>query len=439
VNHQIPPGGLHGTVTIPGSKSHTIRALLLAATADGESTIENWLASADTQSCIGLLTKLGVQITGGTSKPGSGEAQTRRDALRVKGRGPLLEPSGSALDCGNSGTSLYLSMGLVALQDEPVSFTGDEQLQRRSAESLLAALEQGGVSIERTNGSCVPFSLTGPFASGSGPPLAIEIACPTSQYLSALLLAAPLTERGLSISVPLLNERPYVDLTLGWLERHGVRYERNGYEHFLVPGGQSYRPMTVSIPGDYSSATFFAVAAAATNSTLTIAGLDPDDAQGDKEIFTILSSLGADIDQSDAGVVVSGPPQLAGGDVDLNAMPDALPALAVAGTVCSSPLRLLNVPQAREKETDRIRVMREVIEALGGTAEELPDGLIIHPQRLRGGVVDSYGDHRVAMAASIAGLVARDSVTVQNAQVATITFPGFYELLEASRVGRSAQ
>jgi len=433
VKHQTGPGGVHGTVTIPGSKSHTIRALLLAAMANGESTIANWLASSDTESCIEVLSKLGVRIAGGTGDAKQEEAENSAATLTVEGHGPLLRPTESPLHCGNSGTTLYLAMGLAALQPERVAFTGDEQLQRRSAEPLLAALEQGGVTVARDNGSCVPFSLTGPFASGCGGRLELEVACPTSQYLSALLLAAPLTERGLSISVPLLNERPYVDLTMGWLERHGVRFERTGYELFLVPGGQSYRPMSVSIPGDYSSATFFAVAAAATGSTVTLAGLDPNDAQGDKEIFTILQTLGARVQQTDAGFVVSGPPQLEGGDIDLNAMPDALPALAVAGTTCSSPLRLLNVPQAREKETDRITVMREVIETLGGKAEELPDGLIVHPGRLRGGEVDSYGDHRVAMAASIAGLFAKEAVTVHRAEVATITFPGFYELLEASR------
>ncbi|MFP4376356.1 MAG: 3-phosphoshikimate 1-carboxyvinyltransferase [Spirochaetales bacterium] len=431
---QIRPGGVHGTVSIPASKSHTIRALLLAATAAGESTIDNWLASADTESCIDVLSQLGVRITK-TAPDSCGATAT----LCVNGIGPHLNPSEAPLDCGNSGTTLYLSMGLAALQPRRVSFTGDEQLQRRSAEPLLAALEQGGVTVTRDNGSCVPFSLEGPFAAkgagdgGGADPVRIEIACPTSQYLSALLLAAPLTERGLSITVPLLNERPYVDLTLGWLERHGVRFERGGYSHFTVPGGQAYRPMKVSIPGDYSSATFFAVAAAATGSTLTLAGLDPDDAQGDKEVLTILKQLGASVEQNEAGFTISGPSQLSGGDIDLNAMPDALPALAIAGSVCSSALRLINVPQARAKETDRIRVMREVVEALGGKADELAEGLIVYPGQLRGGVVDSYGDHRVAMAASIAGLVAQEPVTVTNADVATITFPGFYELLEACR------
>jgi 3-phosphoshikimate 1-carboxyvinyltransferase len=337
------------------------------------------------------------------------------------------------LDCGNSGTTLYLALGLAAIGAFPVEFDGDGQLRKRSAAPLLAALEAGGVSVTRKNGDCVPFALEGPFADGRGAPLPIEISCPTSQYLSALLLVAPATERGLAISVPLLNERPYIDLTMSWLDRHSVRYERRGYEHFTVPGGQSYKPMDVNIPADYSSATFFAVAAAMTGGTVTLVGLDPDDPQGDKEVLTVLRELGASVHVGSDGITVKGPAQLAGGTIDLNSMPDALPALAIAATTAAAPLRLVNVPQAREKETDRIRVMREVIEAIGGEAEELADGLVVQPKRLKGGTVSSYGDHRVAMAASIAGLSTEQPVHVTDAGVATITFPGFYELLESAK------
>jgi 3-phosphoshikimate 1-carboxyvinyltransferase len=159
-----------------------------------------------------------------------------------------------------------------------------------------------------------------------------------------------------------------------------------------------------------------------------------DDSQGDKEVVRILARLGCEVTTGDGAVTIAGPGArgLTGGDVDLNAIPDALPALAVVGTRCGRPLRLLNVPQAREKETDRIAVMAEALGRLGAKAEELRDGLIVHPSALHGGSVDSAGDHRVAMALAVAGLCADGPVTVTNAGAASITFPGFYKMLASA-------
>jgi 3-phosphoshikimate 1-carboxyvinyltransferase len=261
----------------------------------------------------------------------------------------------------------------------------------------------------------------------------VTIESPVSQFLSSLLLAAPLTRDGMDISVPILNEKPYVGITLGWLERLGLTYERDEWERFTVPGGQAVSPFEARVPGDFSSATFFATAAAMSGSRLEIRGLDLTDSQGDKEVLTVLEGLGTTVERPrtpGGSIVVSGPGGgLAGGRIDLNAMPDALPALAILGTTCDSPLELVNVPQARQKETDRIAAMAQIIMRLGGRARELEDGLVVEPGRLRGGTADSLGDHRIAMALAIAGLVANAPVTVTNAEVASITFPGFYEKL----------
>ena len=411
---------------MPGSKSHTIRALLVAALAGGGSCVTGALDSQDTAACIRILRELGVEIDVERADGTAGGL-----TLRVTGRdGRFAQPDGP-LDCGNSGTTLYLALSAAALQGFPVTFTGDEQLQRRSAGPLLAALESMGARVERQGSrDCVPLTLTGPIEGG-----AVSIECPTSQYLSSLLLAAPLTPRGMQIDVPLLNERPYVELTLSWLAGQGVAYERDGWRRFSVPGGASYRGFERRVPADFSSATFFLAAAAVTGSRLALGGLDMDDSQGDREVVRILERLGCSVETADQRVTIAGsgaPTGLAGGEIDLNAIPDALPALAVVGTTCTEPLRLTNVPQAREKETDRIAVMARVIGDLGGHAEELPDGLVVHPRRLRGGTVDSAGDHRVAMAAAVAGLCAEGPVTVTNAGVAGITFPGFFELLASA-------
>lgn len=437
VNVTVHPGTLSGAHPMPGSKSHTIRALLVAALAGGESRITGALDSADTAACIRILRELGVEIRveeadGGSAAP-SGPAAGL--SLRVTGRAGGFSPPEGPLDCANSGTTLYLALSAAALQAFPVTFTGDEQLQRRSAGPLLAALESMGARVERRGtGDCVPLTVTGPMEGGR-----VSVECPTSQYLSSLLLAAPLAPKGMAIDVPLLNERPYVELTLSWLDHQGIEYEREGWSRFAVPGGAAYRAFERRVPADFSSATFFLAAAAVTGSRLTLTGLDMGDSQGDREVVRILERLGCDVETGEGRVTIGGPGSpaapaetpagLAGGEIDLNAIPDSLPALAVVGTTCAEPLRLTNVPQAREKETDRIAVMARVINGLGGSAEELADGLVVHPERLKGGTVDSAGDHRVAMAAAVAGLCADGPVTVTNAGVADITFPGFYELL----------
>ncbi|MFW5689851.1 MAG: 3-phosphoshikimate 1-carboxyvinyltransferase, partial [Spirochaetota bacterium] len=279
-------------------------------------------------------------------------------------------------------------------------------------------------------GDCVPFTVQGPISGGR-----VEIECPTSQYLSSLLLAAPLASRGMEIVVPLLNERPYVELTLDWLRGQEIPFERDGWDRFTVPGGHSYRSFDRRVPADFSSATFMLVAAAMGEAEVAVDGPDMSDSQGDKDVVSILERLGATVRVDGQSITIRGPrsdePALAGGEIDLNAMPDALPALAVLGTRCGAPLRLVNVPQAREKETDRIAEMAKLIRALGGQADELSDGLVIHPAPLSGGTVDSAGDHRIAMALAVAGLTATGPVTITNAGVADITFPGYFERLRA--------
>ncbi|MFW6247993.1 MAG: 3-phosphoshikimate 1-carboxyvinyltransferase [bacterium] len=423
MNVTVHPGPVAGSIAIPGSKSHTIRALLIASLAEGESRIASALDSEDTSACMDVLRHLGVEIAAAPqAAPGALD-------LTVRGRSGRYAAPSATLDCRNSGTTLYLAMSIAALHDFPVRFDGDDQLRKRSAGPLLSALESAGARVTREGtGDCVPFTIQGPIAGGE-----VTIPCPTSQYLSSLLLAAPLTPNGLTIHVPLLNERPYVQITLSWLESQGIAYERRDWDRFTIPGGQRYRAFARPVPADFSSATFFVVAAAVTGSELTLTGLDMTDSQGDKEVVRIAERLGCTVRSGAKGLTIRGPgkadERLAGGDVDLNSIPDALPALAILGTRCGRPLRLLNVPQAREKETDRIAVMAGAINALGGSAEELADGLVVHPGTLHGGAVDSVGDHRIAMAFAVAGLCAAGPITVTNAGVAGITFPGFYEKL----------
>ncbi len=412
----IRPGQLGGRLRVPASKSHTIRALIIATLADGESFVRAPLDSDDTRSCLACCRALGAQIT------------EQAEGWRVRGTGGRLQVPENVVDVGNSGTTLYIAMAAAALTGGFTVFTGDEQIRRRPARNLLGALRDLGATAFDTRGNgCAPLVVGGPLRGGR-----TAIACPTSQYLSALLLAAPLAEGTSEIEVTELNEQPYVEITLDWLDRQRIRYERRGLMWFRVPGGQAYHAFDRAVPGDFSSATFFFCAAAVTGSAVTVDGLDPNDPQGDKDVLRLLEQMGCRVTWADTSVTVEGT-KLRGVDADLNPMPDALPALAVTACFAEGVTRLGNVPQARLKETDRIAVMARELARMGATVKEEPDGLVIQGSRLEGTAVNGYADHRVVMALAIAGLRARGSTTVSTAEAAAVTFPGFFELLESLR------
>jgi 3-phosphoshikimate 1-carboxyvinyltransferase len=405
---------LQGEVLIPSSKSHTVRALFFALLAEGESTIRHPLDSGDTRAALLAAQGLGAEIAVG-------------EAWTVQGRGGPPAPPANVLDVANSGTTLYIAAGAAALMDGCAVFTGDGQIRRRSAENLLAALRDLGAEAFSTRGNgCAPLVVGGPLRGGS-----TRIECPTSQYLTSLLMAAPLAPEETRIEVPLLHEAPYVRMTLDWLERLGVRVTAAAdLSEFTVPGGQGYRSFDRQMPGDYSSATFFLCAAAVTEGEVLLRGLDPADPQGDKAVLDYLRAMGATVAEEADGLRVGGG-ALRGTELDLNATPDALPAMAVTACFAEGTTRLVNVPQARMKETDRIAVMAAELERLGGRVRELADGLEIEGAGLRGGKVCGHGDHRVVMSLCLAGLRCREPVRVTTAESVAVTFPDFPEKLAA--------
>jgi len=467
---------LRGRIPIPASKSHTVRALLIAAFARGSSRLRRPLVSLDTNSCRAVVEKFGARV------------EVDGEDWILHGIGGRVRPSKRPvldMNVGNSGTTLYFATALAALSGCRVRFDGDEQIRRRSAASLLSALAALGASIEGAKDGCAPFTVCGPLKPGM-----ITVDCPTSQFLSALLLAAPLISSGYrnngvsrgegvapeasrfdgtrieehwqkaettQIEVRSLNETPYVDITLDWLSSQGITYKRDGWRRFSIPSGQCYRAFDRIIPADWSSATFFLAAAAITGSEVILEGLDLGDSQGDKAVVDMLRTMGCRIDEVAGGIRVVGRP-LRGGTFNLNSTPDALPAMAVIGCYASGTTRLVNVPQARIKETDRIAVMRAELDLLGADIEELPDGLVIkgglgteeaiagsqsstgreavrvHPdtaiKRAADCItVDGHGDHRVVMALAVAALGIRKTVCIQGAEVIEVTFPGFFDLL----------
>jgi 3-phosphoshikimate 1-carboxyvinyltransferase len=217
-------------------------------------------------------------------------------------------------------------------------------------------------------------------------------------------------------------------MTLQWLDRVGLNYTSKGLDWFKIPGGQSIKGFECDIPGDFSTASFFICGGVLAGRDLVLEGLDINDSQGDKAVIEYLRRMGADIEVEDDKLIIN-KSSLKGVDIDLNATPDALPALAVTACFADGPTKLYNVPQARSKETDRISVMRSELSRIGGDIEELEDGLIIRPARLKGGKVDGHGDHRVVMSLALAGLVTDEPVVVSGSQAAAITFPEFVGLM----------
>ncbi len=438
---------IYGQIDIPGSKSHTIRAALIALFTNSKCVLHNALISDDTTSCIELCKKLGATVTTETNSDGqtslfidttNSNKNTTNDIINI--------------DCGNSGTTLYLATAMCCALGLSVEFTGDEQLRRRPIAPLLNSLRDLGAKTIPQDANTIPFCIKGPLKGGK-----TSIECPTSQYLSALLLACPMALGDSFIDVPVLFEKPYVEMTEYWLKKQEIQFERDdNFSHFAIKGKQNYKKFEESIGGDYSSASAFFCAAAITGGTITVKGLCKDDSQGDKAVLNVLEKMGCHVLWQDNIVTVTGPKKLQCGEFDINDIPDSLPVLAITGCFANGNVKLFNVMQARLKETDRIHVMAHNINALGGKAIELDDGLEIFPIDSFGFfsktdtsvlsspinnidmnidtnstlVIDSYNDHRIVMAMALASLKCSKNLTILGSDAVSITFPTFFDLLK---------
>ena len=404
---------LSGSVEMPASKSHTMRAVTIASLAEGRSVIESPLESLDTEAAANAYRALGARIAC---------TDRRWEVDGVAGKPAVPE---NVIDVANSGTTLRVVMGAAALADGYTVLTGDEQIRNRPVGPLAQALgDLGAAAFTTRDNGRPPVVIRGVLSGGEA---TVEAA--TSQYVTSLLLCAPLARARGALNVTGLNEAPYVWMTLRWLADQGVSVSHDeALSRFEIQGGQRYRPVRGRVPADWSSATFFMVAAAVTKGEVVLRGLDPDDTQGDKAVADMLRAMGADVTVRAGEVVVRGG-ELTGRELDLNATPDALPALAVAGCFARGETRLVNVPQARLKETDRIAVMCRELSRLGADVEECDDALVIRESALRGASVHGHADHRVVMALALAGLCAQGDTRIDTAESVSVTFPDFVDLM----------
>jgi len=422
---------VQGSLPAPPSKSATQRSLIAAALAAGRSRLCHPLLADDSRHLIACLNEVGIQ----TRLSGPEEAPV----VEVEGHGGRIPAARAEVYVGNAGTAMRFLTAMLALGRGEYTIDGDERMRKRPIEDLLAALRALGGRAESLRGNgCPPVRVGGPGLRG-GP--ARLRGGTSSQYLSAILLAAPLAPDGVEVEIegPLVS-RPYVDLTIDVMRRFGVDVETapDGPEpvRFHVPPGRPYRASDLEIEGDYSSASYFFAAAAVTAGRVKVERLEPGSRQGDAQFVRLLQRMGCRVESGDDWVAVEGTGSLQGIDADCRAMPDIVPTLAVVALFANGPTRITGVPHLKFKESDRIAGVAEEINRMGGDAAPAPDGLTIVPRPLHGARIETYLDHRMAMAFAVAGLRV-PGVVVSNPACVSKSFPEFWDLFDRLTSGDS--
>ncbi|HUP44458.1 MAG TPA: 3-phosphoshikimate 1-carboxyvinyltransferase [Thermoanaerobaculia bacterium] len=407
-------GPIDATITAPPSKSYSVRALLLGAMSEGTTTITNCLDADDTRYALEALRSLGFEISG-----------SFQDGLQI---GPRRSMSANEVTIfvGNAGTAMRFFTGWLAFTPGRFLLTGEQRMHQRPIGDLAEVLLSIGAEVEYVEREGYPpLRIRGRKMRGG---FEVPIAGDTSsQFVSALMIGGATLPDGLTLHIERLASGPYLDITADILTAFGATVEREGAA-VRVRAGRLERS-DYQVEGDYSSASYWFAAAAATGGTVRVRGLASPTAQGDAGFLDILAAMGctAAVDRDE--VVVSGG-LLRGGTFDCNATPDIVPTLAAIAPLAAEPVAITNVANLRVKESDRLAALTAELRRLGATVEEREDGLRIEPGWSSDpAVVETHNDHRIAMAFAIAGL-ARGGVTIANEQVVAKSYPQFWRSLD---------
>ncbi len=415
----IEPLGVpvRGEVRVPGSKSITNRALLLAALADGPSMLEGALESDDTTIFAGALAALGIEVA----------HDRRSETFAVVGTGGAIPERAADIFVGNAGTAARFITAFAALGNGTFRFDGVPAMRARPIGDLLDVLRAQGARVSCTGeANRFPFVL---YASGlPGGEITID-AQKTSQQISALSMVAPYARAGMRLTLAgeLVSE-PYVDMTCDMMADWGVPVERPSSRELVVEPGGRYTARTYAIEPDASSASYFFAAAAASGGRVAVRGTSLRSLQGDTQFVRVLERMGARVEESGGAIVVTGPRKLRGIDVDMNAISDTAPTLAAIAPFADAPVRITGVEHMRWKETDRIAAMTTELRKLGARVDEAPDGMTIHPGPLARARVATYDDHRMAMSLAIAGALG-DGAIIEDPACTSKTFATFWGAL----------
>ncbi len=409
---------IDAVVRLPGSKSYTNRALLIAALASGHSEIQGALFSDDTEYMIHALRQLGLAVNVAASE----------QVIRVQGAAGAVPARSANLFVGNAGTAARFLTAYVALGTGRYRIDGVARMRERPIGPLLDALRQLGVDArsERDNG-CPPVLIDCHGLLGGAVRIPGNL---SSQYISALMMVAPCTPDGIDLEIQgTLVSQPYVDLTLSVMGSFGATARVDAYREVHVPGGQSYHGRIYRVEPDASAASYFLAAAAVTGGRIRIEALGRTSVQGDLRLAEILARMGCRLTWGDDFVELQGPVRLTGVDVDMADLSDVAQTLAAIAPFATEPVHIRGIGHVRRKETDRIAAVTTELRRLGASVVEREDGWDIFPSALAPTVVETYDDHRMAMSFAITGL-RLPGVKIANPRCVAKTFPDFFERLD---------
>ncbi len=436
------PHPLNAAVRVPGSKSLTNRALLIAALANGKTKLTNALFSDDSKYFAQALQTLGFDI----------QLDEKNSEMTVQGLGGKIPAARADLFIGNAGTAARFLSAFLTLAHGEYILDGDSRMRERPIGELADALGQLGCDIqplqkvESGQQVCPPVRISASGLKGGKTKLAGDI---SSQFLSALLMVSPYAKSQIEIELTTeLNSKPYVDMTIAIMKDFGVEVQRNGYQSFTIPI-TNYQPPVSSlqspisnyelpitnypIESDASAASYFFAAPAICGGTVKVENISRNSVQGDIKFLDVLTQMGCTAEETDHCLLVIGHAELRGVDVNLRDLPDTAQTLAAIAPFADSPTRIRGIASARHKETDRIHATCAELARLGVQVDEHEDGMTIYPcKTFQPATIQTYNDHRMAMAFSLIGL-RFDGVTIENPSCVSKTFPNFFEVLETLR------
>lgn len=418
---EIPPlkRPVDAEVRVPGSKSITNRALILAALADGPSTIENPLFSDDPYWLMAALARLGFEV----------RADRKAGSIAVHGKSSIIPRHGVEVFVGNAGTAARFLPPMLALGEGPYRVDGVPRMRERPVADLVEAMRSLGAAVDYAGEEGrFPISVRGGGIRGGR---AKVRGTESSQFLSGLLMAAPYAREPVALEVEGgLVSRPYVGITTQMMRDFGVEVESQG-NTFHVPRGV-YRARRYAVEPDASGASYFFAAAALTGGRVRVPGLGAGSLQGDLRFVEVLEEMGCSVEIGQDHVEVRGPGKLRGVEVDMNEISDTMITLSAIAPLAGGPTTITNIAHTRAQETDRISAVAAELRRLGVRVEERPDGLKVWPGPVGAGLVRTYGDHRVAMSFALVGLVT-PGIRIQDPSCVTKTLPGYFELLDSLR------
>lgn len=420
---------LNATVRVPGSKSLTNRALLIASLANGTTHLTNALFSDDSRYFSKALQTLGFDI----------QLDEASYSMKVTGLGGKIPAKKAELFIGNAGTAARFLSAFLTLGNGEYILDGEPRMRERPIGDLVDSLTQLGAVLEPVERStlnvqrqiCPPVKIVANGLPGGKTQIAGDV---SSQFLSALLMVAPFAQNPIEITLSTdLNSKPYVDMTIAIMKDFGVEIERQAYERFTIHPSSFFPLSSYSIESDASAASYFFAAPAICGGTVRVENISRKSVQGDIAFLNILKQMGCQVIEGENFIEVTGAESLIGVDVDMRDIPDTAQTLAAVAPFASSPTRIRGIASARVKETDRVYATCAELTRLGVRVEEHEDGMTIHPvEKMRSANIQTYNDHRMAMAFSLIGL-RFDGVTIENPSCVSKTFPNFFEALDSLR------